>query len=92
MTLPSTSELQIQILNALNDQSVHGLPELKDILARKFEISADDRKKVLKSKRPLFDKRIIDSLTMLRKSGFIVNQKRANFKITKTGLNRLKSI
>ena len=92
MALPSTNELQTQILNMLNDQNVHGLPELKEAIARKFGISADERKKLSKSKRPLFDKRIIHSLTMLRKSGLIVNQKRANFRITKSGVTRLKSI
>ena len=87
-----TSELQIQILNILNDQNVHALPELKEVIGRKFGISADERKKLSKSKRPIFDKRIIHSLTMLRQSGLIVNQKRANFKITKSGLARLKNI
>jgi len=54
-------------------------------IAKKFEISNEDRKKVTKNKRPLFETRIIYSLTLLRKNGFIVNQNRANFKITKSG-------
>lgn len=66
--------------------------EMKEPIATKFEVSGDDRKKLLKNKRPVFETRIIHALSLLRKDGFIVNQKRANFKITKSGLNRLKNI
>jgi hypothetical protein len=37
----------------LNDQSVHELAELKEKIARKFEMSSDDRGKLSKSKRPV---------------------------------------
>jgi restriction endonuclease Mrr len=92
MDLPSSLELQSQILTLLNDQDVHGLPEVKDAIARKFEISNDDRKKLSKNKRPVFETSIIHSLSMLRRSGYIINQKRGNFKITKSGINRLKNL
>ena len=91
MALPASQELQFQILTLLNDQNVHQLPEVKDVIARKFQISSEDRKKISKNRRPVFESRIIHSLSMLRKSGLIVNQKRANFKITKSGLNKLKN-
>jgi restriction endonuclease Mrr len=65
---------------------------LRETIAKKFEISNEDRKKLSKNKRPLFETRIIHSSTLLRKNGFIVNQKRANFKITKSGLNKLKNL
>ena len=70
---------------------VHSLPEVKDAIARKFEVSNEDRKKLAKNKRPVFETRIINTLSMLRKNGHITNQKRANFKITKSGINRLKN-
>ena len=91
MALPSSEDLRFQILTLLNDQQVHSLPELKDTIARKFEVSGEDKKKVSKNKRPVFEARIINALSMLRKNGHIVNQKRANFKITKSGINRLKN-
>ena len=92
MALPSSRELQSKILTLLNDQHVHSLPEVKDAIARKFEVSSDDRKKLLKNRRPVFETRIVHALSALRKDGFMTNQKRANFKITKSGINRLKNI
>ena len=92
MALPSSRELQSQILSLLNDQQTHKLSEIKDTIARKFEISSDDRKKLSKNKRPVFETRIVHVLSALRKDGFMTNQKRANFKITKSGINRLKNI
>lgn len=92
MSLPSSQELQNQILTLLNDQHVHSLPEVKDAIARKFEVSSDDRKKLSKNKRPVFETRVVNSLSALRKAGFIINQKRAKFKITKSGMSRLKNL
>ena len=91
MVLPSSAELEIQLLNLINDQDVHKLPEVKEAIAKKFDITGDDRKKLSKNKRPVFDTRIIHSLSQLRKKGLIVNHKRANIKITKSGINRLKN-
>lgn len=79
-------------MNLLNDQQVHKLAEIKEPIAKKFEVSGDDRKKLLKNRRPVFETRLIHSLSLLRKNGLIINQKRANFKITKSGLNRLKNV
>lgn len=72
-------------MNLLNDQQVHKLAEIKEPIAKKFEVSGDDRKKLLKNRRPVFETRLIHSLSLLRKNGLIINQKRANFKITKSG-------
>jgi restriction endonuclease Mrr len=92
MVLPSTTELELQLLNLLNDQDVHKLPEVKDAILKRFDITGEDRKKLYKSKRSVLDKRIIHSLFQLRKKGLIINQKRANFKITKSGINKLKNV
>ena len=92
MALPSSGELETQILNLLNDQLVHTLPEVKDAIAKKFQLSGDERKKLAKNKRSVFETRMVHSLSMLRKKGLIINQKRANFKITKTGISRLKDV
>jgi restriction endonuclease Mrr len=92
MVLPSTLELQLQLLNLLNDQNVHNLPEVKEAIAKRFDLTGDDRKKLSKNKRPVLDTRIIHSLSQLRKKGLIINQKRANFKITKSGINKLKNV
>ena len=90
MSLPSSRDLRFQILILLSDQQVHSLPDVKDEIARKFGVSGDDRKKLAKNKRPVFETRIINTLSILRKNGHIVNQIRGNFKITKSGLTEYK--
>ena len=92
MALPSSAELRLQLLKLLDDQSVHNLSELKDAIAKRFDVTGDDRKKLSKNQRPVFDSRIIYSLTQLRKDGLMTNQKRAKFKITKCGINELKKV
>ena len=86
------TDLQIEILNLLNDQQIHNLPEIKEAMAKKFGVSSDERKRLAKNKRPVFETRIIHSLSLLRKKGQMTNQKRANFKITKPGINKLKNV
>ena len=91
MVIPTSSDLRPQLLKLLNDQNVHSLSEVKEALMKKFDITADDKRKLLKNQRPVLDKRIVHSLSLLRKEGLITNQKKAVFKITKLGLNELKS-
>ena len=90
--LPSPAELRSQLLKLLDDQNVHSLSEVKDAIAKRFEVSGDDRKRLSKNKRSIFETRIIHNLSLLRKNGLIVNQKRGNFKITKSGINKLKNL
>jgi len=92
MALPSSAELRLQLLKLLDDQNVHNLSEIKDAIAKRFDVTGDDRKKLSKNQRPVFDSRIIHSLTQLRKDGLMTNQKRAKFKITKSGINELKRV
>jgi hypothetical protein len=61
-------------------------------MAKKFDVSNDERKKLGKNKRPVFQTRIIHSLSLLRKKGQMANQKRANFKITRSGVNKVKAL
>jgi restriction endonuclease Mrr len=91
MAIPSSQDLRFQILTLLNDQQVHKFAEIKEPIAKKFGVSNDDRKRLSKSKRPIFESRIIHNLSLLRKNGLIVNQKRGNFKITKSGISKLKN-
>jgi len=42
------------------------------------------------SRAPIFDSRVVQALSQLRKDGFIVNEARGVFKITKTGLSEPK--
>lgn len=92
MVLPSSAELRLQLLKLLDDQNVHNLSEIKDAIAKRFDVTGDDRKKLSKNKRAVFDSRIIHSLSQLRKDGLMTNQKKGKFKITKSGINELKKV
>jgi restriction endonuclease Mrr len=92
MVLPSSAELRSQLLKLVDDQNVHTLSEVKDAIAKRFEITGDDRKKLSKNHRLVFDTRIIHSLSKLRKDGLITNQKKAKFKITRLGINESKKV
>jgi restriction endonuclease Mrr len=92
MVLPTSLDLRSQLLKLLNDQNIHSLPEVKEALIKKFDLTADDKRKVMKNQRPVFDTRIIHSLSQLRKNGLITNQRKAEFRITRLGLNELKRL
>ena len=91
MVLPSATELRTQLLKILQDQNVYSISEVKETIANRFDITSDERKKLSKNKRPVFDSRIIHSLSQLRKDGLVTNQKKGNFKITKLGINKIKN-
>lgn len=89
MALPSGNEMQIQILKSLQDQNTHTIIEVKESIAKKFNVSESERKKMSpKRARPIFDSKIVQVLTQLRKNGLIVNETRGVFKITRTGLSQ----
>ena len=93
MALPSGSEMQTQVLKSLQDQNAHTIIEVKDSIAKRFNVSESERKKMSsKRARPIFDSKIVQVLTQLRKNGLIVNETRGVFKITKTGLIESKKV
>ncbi len=92
MILRTSMGLQLQLLNLLNDQNIHNVAKIKKAIAKKYDITSRERKKLSKNKRPILGTRIIGALYQLRKKGYIINKKRANYKITKSGLNRLEHI
>ena len=88
MGLPSANELQIQILKSLQDQNAHNITEVKESIAKRFNVSQSEREKMSpKRARPIFDSKIVQVLTQLRKKGLIINETRGVFKITKIGLS-----
>jgi len=93
MGLPAAHELQTQILKSLQDQNAHNIIEVKESVAKRFNVSQSEREKISpKRARPIFDSKIVQILTQLRKKGLIVNETRGVFKITKTGLSESKKI
>jgi restriction endonuclease Mrr len=77
----------------LQDQNVHSASEVKDSVAKKFNISDSERKKLsAKKSRPVFDTGIIQFLSQIRKEGLIVNESVGMFKITKLSLSESKKV
>jgi restriction system protein len=93
LVIPSAIDLRIAFLKLLSDQSEHSLDQTKDNLAKSFKVSEDEKKKVFNNRqqqRRVFDTRVVQAISYLRDQGLIENKKRAVFKITKAGLNKLK--
>ena len=71
MGLPSANEIQTLVLKSLQDQNAHSLIEVKESIARRFNVSDSERKKMSsKRARPIFDSKIVQVLSQLRKNGF----------------------
>jgi restriction endonuclease Mrr len=91
MALPTSSELRMQVLKLLQDQNSHNLSEVKDSIARKLDVSESERKKMsIKKGRPIYDSRIIHTLSVLRKQDLLTNERRGVFKITRSGFSEAK--
>jgi restriction endonuclease Mrr len=91
MVLPTNGEIEKQVLLILKDQKVHELPEVKETISKKLNLSKEELNKVSPIKnRLVFDTRVVSSLYQLRKKRFIINEKQGVFKITKEGLNKFK--
>ena len=70
MGLPSARELQTQILKSLQDQNTHNIIDVKESVAKRFNVSQSEREKISpKRARPIFDSKIVQVLTQLRKKG-----------------------
>lgn len=79
-------------MKILQDQNVYSISVVKETIVKRFDITSDERKKLSKNKHPVFDSRIIHSLSQFRKDGLVTNQKKGNFKITKLGINKIKNV
>jgi restriction endonuclease Mrr len=90
MVLPNGKEIKQTVLNCTSDKTLHSLDEIKQYLVKKYEISDSERSKIsVNNKRNVFDKRVVDALTGMRKAELLENKERGVFKITKNGLNAL---
>lgn len=45
MALPSGNEMQTQVLKSLQDQNAHTIIEVKESIAKRFNVSESERKK-----------------------------------------------
>jgi restriction system protein len=92
MTVPDFQSFMLPLLKFTADRQEHRQSEAADALSHHFSISESDRKEMLPSGRQTrFDNRIAWAVVYLRKAGFLESPRRGKFRITKRGIEILKS-
>lgn len=91
MAIPKFDEMYRPLLECLKDGMEHNFKDVKEIVASRLGITADERMELIKSgKAPKFDDRISWSCTYLKKAGLLTSASRGWIQITPEGLSVLK--
>lgn len=92
MAIPKYNEMYREFLQCLADQKPHSSKELKDFIANRLSVSAEERQTLLPSGRQtVFDNRVGWARTYLKKAGLVDTIKRGFYQITDTGKKILDS-
>jgi restriction system protein len=92
MSIPDFQSFMLPLLEFTADKEEHRQSDAADALASHFNITDADRKEMLPSGRQTrFDNRVAWAVVFLRKAKFLESTRRGRFKITKRGLEILKS-
>ncbi len=88
--IPDYQSLMLPLLKLVSDGKEHKYRDLIESLAIEFEVTDEERKKLLTSgNQPIFDNRVGWAKTYLKKAGLIDSPKRATFIITDLGRQTL---
>ena len=86
MAIPKYDEMYQEFLEAISDGELHKIGEIRDTLARVFNVSDDERKELLPSgKQPLFNNRVNWTSSYLKQAGLVQNSSRGVYRITDSG-------
>ncbi|MBV5261176.1 restriction endonuclease [Synechococcus moorigangaii CMS01] len=86
MTIPDYQAIMLPLLKFVGDQKEHSLRETIEVLAEHFQLTEQDRKKLLPSgQQPVFENRVGWSRTHLKKAGLVIYTRRGYFQITDAG-------
>ncbi|RUT78950.1 restriction endonuclease [Ancylomarina longa] len=86
MAVPDYQSLMLPLLQATTDNRIFRYRDLIDILAKQFQLTAEERKELLPSgSQPLFDNRVGWANTYLKKAGLLQSEKRGYVQITALG-------
>jgi restriction system protein len=92
MSVPDFQSLMLPILKFAGDGKEHSQGELKEAIAGQLQLTETDRKELLPSGRQLrFDNRVAWSSVYLKKAGLLESTGRGRFRITRQGMDVLKS-
>jgi restriction system protein len=86
MPVPDFQTIMLPLLTSLKDGKEHGFRELVESLAIQFQLTPENRKELLPSrKQPTFDNRVGWARTYLGKAGLLESPKRSVVQITPRG-------
>lgn len=86
MAIPDFQSLMLPLLQLSEDGEIHYIHDAVEQLAEKFDLSDEERRKLLPSgQQPIFYNRVGWARTYLKKAGLLEDPKRGYFKITKRG-------
>ena len=92
MELPKYYELYLPFLNAVNDEKIHTLRDIKEHITKALDLKENEISKRLPSgSQTIYDNRIGWARAYLKKAGLIISPQRAQFQITNEGKKLLKS-
>jgi restriction system protein len=90
MPVPDYQDLMLPVLTALADGTEHKIAELRDQIANKLQLTAEDRAAMLPSgQQPIFDNRVGWAKTYLVKAGMLAIASRGTYRITELGKSLL---
>ena len=88
--IPDFQSIMLPLLKIAGDKKEHTIQEVRDLLAKKFNLSEEERSKILfKSKQKMFANRVGWARTYLKKAELLVYEPKGYFKITDRGLKVL---
>lgn len=86
MTIPDFQTIMLPLLQLSSDDNVHYIHDAVNQLADDFELTEEERTKLLPSgQQPIFYNRVGWSRTYLKKAGLLEDPKRGYFQITDRG-------
>ena len=88
--IPDFQSIMLPLLEITGDKKEHTIQEIRDLLAKYFRLTEEERSKLLsKSKQKMFDNRVGWARTYLKKAELLVYEPKGYFKITDRGLKVL---
>lgn len=92
MAIPDFQSIMLPLLKITSDEAEHNHAEVRDALATQFNVSEIEKEEMLPSgKQARFDNRVAWAIVYLRRAGLIENSSRGVFRITRQGLDLLKT-
>ena len=91
MAIPKYNEMYQEFLDALKDGKPHKIGAIREILAKDFQVTDEERKELIPSGVPLFNSRVTWTCAYLKQAHLIENTARGIYRITTDGENAVSS-